>query len=141
MSTRNTDRPSVFFATSSRGVVRASSSIRSECSAREVQTFWPLTTYLSPSRTAVVRIEVVSVPAVGSVTPNAWSRSSPVAIFGRYCRFCASLPCRSSVPMMYICACVAAPFAPLAWISSRIAHAALSPRPLPPYSSGIRHER
>ena len=32
------------FCTSSSGVVRASSSIRSECSAREVQTFWPLTT-------------------------------------------------------------------------------------------------
>jgi hypothetical protein len=44
MSTRNTVRPSVFFATSSRGVVRARSSIRSECSAREVHTFWPLTT-------------------------------------------------------------------------------------------------
>ena len=28
----------------SRGVVRASSSIRSECSARLVQTFWPFTT-------------------------------------------------------------------------------------------------
>ena len=28
----------------SSGVVRASSSIRSECSAREVQIFWPLTT-------------------------------------------------------------------------------------------------
>ena len=31
-------------------VVRASSSIRSECSARLVQTFWPLITYSSPSR-------------------------------------------------------------------------------------------
>ena len=44
MSTRNTERPSVRFLTCSRGVVRASSSIRSECSAREVQIFWPLTT-------------------------------------------------------------------------------------------------
>ena len=41
MSTRNTERPCVFFSTSSIGVVRASSSIRSECSAREIQTFWP----------------------------------------------------------------------------------------------------
>ena len=39
-----TDRPSVRFAVCSRGVVRASSSIRSECSARLVQIFWPLTT-------------------------------------------------------------------------------------------------
>ena len=44
MSTRNTESPSVRFFTCSRGVVRASSSIRSECSAREVQIFWPLTT-------------------------------------------------------------------------------------------------
>ena len=44
MSTRNTDSPSERFFTSSTGVVRASSSIRSECSAREVHTFCPLTT-------------------------------------------------------------------------------------------------
>ncbi len=35
---------------------------------------------------------VVSEPEFGSVTPKAWSLSSPVAIFGRYFRFCASLP-------------------------------------------------
>ena len=44
MSTMKVERPSVFFATWSRGVVRASSNIRSECSARLVQTFWPFTT-------------------------------------------------------------------------------------------------
>ena len=44
MSTRKTERPSVRLPACSRGVVRASSSIRSECSAREVQIFWPLTT-------------------------------------------------------------------------------------------------
>ena len=44
MSTRNTLRPSVRFFTWSSGVVRASSSIRSEYSAREVQIFWPLMT-------------------------------------------------------------------------------------------------
>ena len=44
MSTRNTERPSVRFFICSRGVVRASSSIRSECSAREVQIFCPLMT-------------------------------------------------------------------------------------------------
>ena len=43
MSTMKVDSPSVFLATWSRGVVRASSSIRSECSERLVQTFWPLT--------------------------------------------------------------------------------------------------
>ena len=44
MSTRNVESPSVFFSTWSSGVVRASSSIRSECSARDVQIFWPRTT-------------------------------------------------------------------------------------------------
>ena len=43
-STRNTDSPSERFFTLSAGVVRASSSIRSECSTRLVHTFWPLTT-------------------------------------------------------------------------------------------------
>ena len=43
-STRNTLRPRVLSVSSSYGVVRASSSSRSECSAREVHTFWPLTT-------------------------------------------------------------------------------------------------
>ena len=44
MSMRKTERPAVRDFASSRGVVRASSSIRSECSARDVQIFWPLTT-------------------------------------------------------------------------------------------------
>ena len=83
MSTMKVLKPSVFFATWSRGVVRASSSIRSECSARLVQIFWPFTTYPSFVRTAVVRNAVVSVPLVGSVTPNACSRNAPLAIFGK----------------------------------------------------------
>ncbi len=44
MSTRKTEIPSLFFSTSLAGVVRANSSIRSECSAREVQILWPSTT-------------------------------------------------------------------------------------------------
>ena len=44
MSRRKTESPSVRFFTSAAGVVRASRSIRSECSAREVHTFWPLMT-------------------------------------------------------------------------------------------------
>ena len=43
MSTSSTDMPSVGFATASRGVVRTSNSMRSECSVREMNTFWPLT--------------------------------------------------------------------------------------------------
>ena len=61
-------------------------------------------TYSSPSRTARVLSLVVSVPVVGSVTPNACRRNAPLAICGKYCCFCAALPWRNSVPMMYICA-------------------------------------
>ena len=92
--------PSVFFDTSASGVVRASRIMRSECSARDIQTFWPFTTYVSPRRTATVFVFVVSVPVVGSVTPIDCSRSSPLAMRGRYSRFCVSEPCRSSVPML-----------------------------------------
>ena len=80
-------------------------------------------------------------PLVGSVTPKAWRRSFPEAIFGRYSLFCASLPCLSTVPIVYIWAWQAAPLPPDFWISSRIAAAADMPSPLPPYSSGIRTER
>ena len=43
-STMKTDMPSDFRATSGSGVVRASRIMRSECSTREIHTFWPLTT-------------------------------------------------------------------------------------------------
>ena len=43
MSTSKTESPSVFLATCSRGVVRHKRSMRSECSALEVQIFWPFT--------------------------------------------------------------------------------------------------
>jgi hypothetical protein len=47
-------------------------------------------------------MEVVSVPAVGSVTPKAWSLSAPAAMSGRKRRFCSSLPWRRTVPIVYI---------------------------------------
>ena len=84
MSTRNVESPSVRFSTWSSGVVRASSSIRSECSARDVQIFWPrIDVAAVDALGASSGSRVVSEPAVGSVTPNAWSRSSPEAICGR----------------------------------------------------------
>ncbi len=83
MSTRKVERPSVRFATWSAGVVRARRSIRSECSARDVQSFWPLISQPPSTRVAVVCSDVVSEPTLGSVTPNAWRRSSPDAIRGR----------------------------------------------------------
>jgi len=132
MSTMKQESPSVFFLTSSFGVVLARRSIRSECSAQLVQIFWPLTTYSPPSRRAKVRKAVVSVPLDGSVTPKAWSRSSPAAIFGRYFRFCSSLPCRRIVPIVYIWAWQAPPLPPERWISSSTAAPAPRPRPEPP---------
>ena len=118
--------------------VRAISSIRSECSAREVKTFWPLMRHAPlPSCSARVEIALVSEPAVGSVTPNACSRTSPEAIRGSQRRFCSSEPCRSSVPMTYICAWQAAALPPERLTSSSTTLAWPMPSPPPPYSSGI----
>ena len=96
---------------------------------------------MSPLRMAVVFSCVVSEPVVGSLTPNACSRSSPAAIFGRYSRFCASEPWRSSVPIVYICAWQAPELPPLRLISSRMIDASVMPRPEPPNSSGISAAR
>ena len=51
----------------------------------------PLSTYSSPSRTAVVRIAALSDPDPGSVSAYAASHS-PVASLGRNRCFCSSLP-------------------------------------------------
>jgi hypothetical protein len=52
---------------------------------------------------------------------------------GRNSFFCASLPCRRSVPIVYICACALAALPPDALISSRMSEASA----MPPYSAGI----
>ena len=80
---------------------------------------------------------VVSEPASASVTENACRRSSPLAIRGRYSRFCASLPCRSSAPIVYICAWQAAAEPPERLISSSTMLASATPSPSPPYWGGI----
>ncbi|MDT4833798.1 hypothetical protein FQZ97_674190 [compost metagenome] len=103
---------------------------------REIHTFWPLITYLSPWRTALVLILVVSVPAVGSVTPIDCRRRSPAASAGRYLRFCSSLPFRSRVNMLYSCPCTVPELPPQRLTSSRITEASARPRPEPPYSAG-----
>ncbi|MCY1223653.1 hypothetical protein D9M72_357890 [compost metagenome] len=136
-STRKIDMPSDFFLHSASGVVRASRIIRSECWTREIHTFWPFTTYLSPLRTAVVLILVVSVPVVGSVTAIDCRRSSPLAILGKYSFFCSAEPWRSSVPMLYIWPWQAPELPPARLISSMMTDAWVRPRPEPPYSSGI----
>ena len=102
-----------------------------------MNTFWPRSTQPVSVRSPRVWIADVSTPAVGSVTPKAWRRSSPAAIAGRYACFCSSLPWRRSVPMTYICAWQAAAFPPDAFTSSRIALAVARSRPPPPYSSGM----
>ena len=86
---------------------------------------------VSPSRSARVRMAVVSDPAAGSVTPKACNRLRPSATRGRYRCFCSSEPWRSSVPITYIWAWQALGLPPLAEISSTItdAPARLSPPP------------
>ena len=125
MSTRNTDSPSVrFFACFARRGARQQQHQIGMLGARrpDLLAVDDVVVALAPR---VVRMRVVSVPVVGSVTPNACRRNSPEAIFGRYRAFCAALPCRSSVPIVYICAWQAPPLQPEAWISSRMAAAAV----------------
>ena len=84
-------------------------------------------------------IAVVSVPASGSVTPNATCRS-PVATSGRYFWRISSLPCLTTAFMPKIDRCTPLqPFiaAPDAAISSRMIDASVMPRPAPPYASGM----
>ena len=53
--------------------------------------FWPFSTQASPSLVAVALMPCTSEPTSGSDSENA-ARSSPVAIFGRKCSFCSSVP-------------------------------------------------
>ena len=53
----------------------------------------PLMTHSPPSSTAVVRVPPASLPACGSVRPNAPS-ASPVTSVGSHCAFWASVPKR-----------------------------------------------
>ena len=75
----------------SRSPVRASSRILLACCALVVQTLRPLTIHRSSRLTARVWIREVSVPALGSVTPNAITMS-PAAIRGRYFCFIPAAP-------------------------------------------------
>ncbi len=71
--------------------VRHRQKIMSAYCARVVQVFWPLMMYLSPLRSALVFSEARSDPEPGSEKP--WHhQSSTLAMRGRYCCFCFSLP-------------------------------------------------
>ncbi len=64
-------------------------------SAREIQILWPLRTYESPSRRAVVCRAPASVPTPGSVRPKVASFSPFACGTSQRCR-CSSVPhCRS----------------------------------------------
>ena len=81
----------------------------------------------------------VSVPASGSVTPNATCRS-PAAARGRKVSLRRSLPNFTTGLSPNTVRCTAEqPFiaAPLAAISWSMTAASVMPRPPPPYSSGI----
>ena len=84
-------------------------------------------------------MRVVSLPAVGSVTPNACSRSVPAAICGSHRCFCSGEPCRRIVPIVYICAWHADALPPDALISSRTTLASSNPSPAPPNSLRDEH--
>src|SRR4051812_15526123 len=53
--------------------------------------FWPLMSQFSPSFLAEVEMAWTSDPRPGSESEKA-ARISPVAIFGRKCSFCSSVP-------------------------------------------------
>ena len=92
--------PGVFMSTSRKlmplcfaasGLVRTSRKHQSATWAIDVQTFWPLTTNASSSRTARVCRLARSEPAFGSENP--WHHSSSaVRIFCRCRRCCAGVP-------------------------------------------------
>jgi hypothetical protein len=121
------------------GVVRARRRIFCEWRAFEVQTFRPLTTQPAPSRRAVVRIRLVSLPASGSVTPNA-RLSLPVAMPGRIRSRSDSLPCLTmgigGKTAKWTGEAPVSP-APDAQMASSIRTASTTPSPAPPYASGI----
>src|SRR5262249_56973051 len=75
----------------SRSLVRASRRILFACCALVVQTLRPLTIQRLPRRSARVWIRDVSVPALGSVTPNAITISA-AAMRGRYFCFISGVP-------------------------------------------------
>ena len=138
-SMKNSVMPSVGLAPSARAAVRVASMIFWDSSALVHQILRPLMTYSSPSRFADVVIRAVSVPASGSVSPNATCRP-PSAARGRMSRRISSVACLVTMLKTKNEPCSALqPFmaAPEAAISSTISDASVMPRPLPPYSSGM----
>src|SRR3990170_8064383 len=115
--------------------VRASMNIQSARWAPEVQIFWPLTTYSSPSRTARVWSEARSEPEPGSLKP--WHQTaSPRRILGRCCAFCSSLPWTMRVGPTIWTPMPPTWGAPASANSSFMMNCSMVVRPAPPYSVG-----
>src|SRR4051794_41835356 len=88
----NTDKPRCFCTSQ---FVRARQRPQSDHQAPVVQTFEPLSTHSSPSRTAVVNAPATSEPPLGSDS-NCIQIASPERIGGIRRRFCSSVPKSSS---------------------------------------------
>src|SRR5262249_39159759 len=114
------------------------SRILSATCAVEIQTFWPLTTYLSPFLTARVLSCVVLSPVFGSVTPKQ-DFSLPEMIPGNMRAHCSLVPNTATGlrPDTVIWTADAPDIAAADSAIPRIMIAASrTPRPAPPYSSG-----
>ncbi len=97
----------------------------------------PLSTHSSPSRTAFVCTPWASVPAPGSVSPNA-PIFLPLARSGRYFFFCSSVPyVRIGSAQSDVCADTTTPVVAQTFESSstHITYVKIS-QPCPPYSLG-----
>src|SRR5919201_3412797 len=95
----------------------------------------PLSTYSSPSRTAVVRIAAESEPEPGSVSAYAPSHS-PDASFGRKRCFCSSSPASFNPSDPSSCTAMISPLVAQTFETSSIATSVISAlAPAPPYSS------
>ena len=100
--------------------------------------FWPLMTYLSLCFTARVAVAPASLPAPGSVSPNA-PNISPLASLGRYFFFCSSVPnIRIGIVPRLVCAPMVMAVLASATASSCTAMVkATVSMPAPPYFAGI----
>ena len=118
------------------GLVRASSMHHFEWCANVVHTFWPVTTYSSPSSTARVFSDARSEPDSGSVKP--WHQiSSADRIGARKRSFCSSVPCAMTVgPPIVSPSTLAICGARARAISSKKIACSICVAPAPPYSVG-----
>ncbi len=107
-STRKQERPRVP-GSFSRSPVRAQSTKTPAWAPLVIHCFWPSITQLLPSFVAVVRIEPGSLPASGSESAKAPAAYSPLASFGLWSCFWASVPnVAMTSPTMFVTAIVTA---------------------------------